>query len=808
MTPNSVCPDCGSLIPKDAPGGLCPKCLLQGALDYNPDTATRDTAPSPSLSGFATGEVLAIDETLGRYSVLGEKGKGGMGRVLLVHDEHLDRDIALKELLPDLPGGSTPAPVRHSKEMAARFLREAKITGQLEHPSITPVHELGRRADGTLYYTMKLIKGKPMSQAIRDARSLAERLKLLPHFVDLCNAIAYAHSKNVIHRDIKPSNVMIGDYGETVVIDWGLAKVKGQADERGKEMQETLIGMRSDSGSGSSIETAYGQAMGTPAYMPPEQAEGKLEQIDERSDIYSLGAVLYEILTGTVPFDGMNLGHILRRVVNDPPAPIREIEPRIQKDLDALCMKALEKDPAKRHQSARDFGEAVQNWKPKKKVSRLKKIMRATVLAVVVIVPLTIWALDTYYGRLLDAEYKRIRAEGGMLGPDDFRSRREEKTVPLGKNLSDLSVQGFLVSIHKSYPGGLEDAMSKNVSKLTIMANDPKTMTVNDVQSAMAIIDEASDILDRVEYAVQLPPLPGQEIMDAMEIRERGPQKALIPQLQTWRHMANLFKLRAAIYLREGRHDESMDQLLRILELGGHLEDTPTLMSAMIACAVNFIAVDGMDIWFDSETISPAKAAVFREALQDASDRDAVTAAIETERYGFMYAFREDEDIRTKYLKPLRFAYRIDEFNVLRIFGKYMRVSSRPFYESHPLFVEISTEIESLHGLAPTSAIAIPDLSRVSTTWVNMEARLDVADTALGLILYKQAHGAYPDTLAALVPEYEDAVPVDVFDGQPLRYERKGDGFLLYSVGEDLDDDKGRRAENGTDGDTVWNATR
>ena len=140
----------------------------------------------------------------------------------------------VKELLPDQGNGSTPVAARHAKDMVARFLREAKITGQLEHPSITPVHELGRRADGTLYYTMKLVRGRTLSEAIKSAANFGERLTLLPHFVDLCNAIAYAHSRGVLHRDIKPSNVMIGDYGETVIIDWGLAKVKRHQHEESR----------------------------------------------------------------------------------------------------------------------------------------------------------------------------------------------------------------------------------------------------------------------------------------------------------------------------------------------------------------------------------------------------------------------------------------------------------------------------------------------------------------------------------------------------------------------------------------------
>jgi len=157
-------------------------------------------------------------EQRGKYILGEEKGKGGMGRVLVAFDDHIKRDIAIKELLST---GSK------NRGMVIRFLREARVTGRLQHPSIMPVYEIGKRADGTFYYAMKLIKGKTLDKAIRECKTLEESLRLLPHFRDLCNAIAFAHSKNIIHRDIKPENVMIGEFGETVVLDWGLVKVKG-----------------------------------------------------------------------------------------------------------------------------------------------------------------------------------------------------------------------------------------------------------------------------------------------------------------------------------------------------------------------------------------------------------------------------------------------------------------------------------------------------------------------------------------------------------------------------------------------------
>ncbi len=159
------------------------------------------------------GDVSAVRETPGRYDYILEYARGGMGRVLLVHDGHLGRDIALKELLPEFVNEAddspAPSPVRKSVPFIARFLQEARITGQLEHPSIVPVYELGYRKDGSLYYTMKLVRGKSLAQAIKAAGSLRDRLTLLSHFIDLCQAIAYAHSRGVIHRDLKPANVMV-----------------------------------------------------------------------------------------------------------------------------------------------------------------------------------------------------------------------------------------------------------------------------------------------------------------------------------------------------------------------------------------------------------------------------------------------------------------------------------------------------------------------------------------------------------------------------------------------------------------------
>ena len=271
-----------------------------------------------------------------RFRILRPHARGGLGAVFVALDGELHREVALKQILEN-----------HADDPISRqrFIAEAEITGGLEHPGVVPVYGSGTDSFGRPYYAMRFIKGDSLKEAIdrfhkddrlqrNPGRRSLELRKLLRWFTDVCNAIDYAHSRGVIHRDIKPANIIVGNHGETLVVDWGLAKAIGRADPSAGE--QTIA----PSSSGSS-ETLPGSALGTPAYMSPEQARGELNRLGPRSDVYSLGATLYCLLTGKPPFEGEDIGVILRAVQEGRfPRPSQH-DPSLDKALEAISLKAM-----------------------------------------------------------------------------------------------------------------------------------------------------------------------------------------------------------------------------------------------------------------------------------------------------------------------------------------------------------------------------------------------------------------------------------------------------------------------------------
>jgi serine/threonine protein kinase len=353
--------------PRQSLAALSSVAPVREALTLLPDpdlhaslAALRPDPPSATPAHTLTLPPGTPDPNGTRFRVLRPHAKGGLGQVYVARDQELGRTVALKEIL-----------LRHADNpsMRSRFVLEAEINGNLEHPGIVPVYGLGTYPDGRPFYAMRFIQGDSLKDAIERFHAESPNLsptdrtlrlrQLLGRFVDVCDAIAYAHSRGVLHRDLKPANVMLGKYGETLVVDWGLAKTLGRSEglsgDSDSTIEDTLIPPSGDSRDA----TVAGQAMGTPGFMSPEQAQGLHDQLGPTTDVYSLGATLYCLLTGRAPVTG---GDVLARVIRgDIPAP-QLINPSVPLALEAVCLKAMALKPEDRYPSPRALADDVERW--------------------------------------------------------------------------------------------------------------------------------------------------------------------------------------------------------------------------------------------------------------------------------------------------------------------------------------------------------------------------------------------------------------------------------------------------------------
>jgi len=416
-----------------------------------------------------------------RYDLVDNFAHGGMGNIWKAHDQRIHRDVAYKELLPR---------ALRRPRVVERFVQEAQITGQLEHPCIVPIYDLGHQENGAPFYAMKLIHGTEMKDHIEAMHKLPKEttefrrtfVKLLHSLIDTCNAMAFAHQRGVLHRDLKPQNVMLGGFGETLVLDWGLAKildghevagdggvlVSGNYDDKfdaddessGKSLADLseatnatqlldehaspspapthkTAAVQTDSRS-QGTEAKYGSVMGTPAYMPPEQAEGKLDLMDGRTDIYSLGAILYEILVNDAPIPRTKRDQMLDHVINKPIRPPIEIVPSTPRALSAVAMKALSKRREDRYLTALDMARDIEDYLADEPVSaypepwydkalRWARRHRTTVTAAVaVVVAVAIGSVawssleSARIGRLQSTAESKMAQASGLSGDSRF----------------------------------------------------------------------------------------------------------------------------------------------------------------------------------------------------------------------------------------------------------------------------------------------------------------------------------------------------------------------------------------------------
>jgi serine/threonine protein kinase len=311
-------------------------------------------------------ELADHDKFTGRYSLRGTVGMGGVGRVLLGFDERIGREVAIKEMLKsdensDINSDLTPR---------LRFLREAQVTGRLEHPGIVPVYDLGTTSRGSPYYVMRFIRGDTLTKALKACNleqpepALAKRLQLLDRLIQVCEAMAYAHSKSVVHRDLKPGNIVLGSFGETIILDWGLAKIGSEQEDQPNWHAAVDFAEAGDDGL-----TQSGEILGTPGYMAPEQVDPGYGEVDTRTDVFALGCILYHILVGHPPLRG-GLAAVVERLRSPEPMPSPRDSPiPVPTELTAICEKALDKDKDRRFRDAEKLTEELRAYRDGRLIS-------------------------------------------------------------------------------------------------------------------------------------------------------------------------------------------------------------------------------------------------------------------------------------------------------------------------------------------------------------------------------------------------------------------------------------------------------
>ena len=453
-----------------------------------------ESAPMATRPSATKGSEPAPPRHVDRYQVAGEIARGGIGSILKARDVDLGRDVALKVLLARHRGNS---------EMTARFLEEAQIGGQLEHPGIVPVHEIGLFSDERPYFSMKLIKGQTLGELLKSRSDSGEdRQRFLGIFERICQTLAYAHTRGVIHRDLKPANVMVGAFGEVQVMDWGLAKVilqgsdgDGDVAARVPDPEAIVRTTRSEDDDSASLA---GVIMGTPAYMPPEQARGAVDDLSERSDVFGLGAILCQILTGNPPYAGHSLDEICKQARDGELGDaFRSLEDcgadRVLIDLTCRCLAV---DPDERPRSAVELAASVRSYLESLESRRRNLELRAArtrsrlTIVTSVLIALCV-AVGAYYWLAGEQERREASRRASIAAAlDEVTGSRDAARVSGGLSVWTAALQEAEHAVMLAQEGSEAELLRRAERLRSELATEVKD------QSAIALLEDLRQSTD------------------------------------------------------------------------------------------------------------------------------------------------------------------------------------------------------------------------------------------------------------------------------------------------------------------------
>jgi formylglycine-generating enzyme required for sulfatase activity/serine/threonine protein kinase len=433
--------------------------------DIDPEVSLRENDERPgSISSTMIERISGRSSSFGRYHIQDEIARGGMGAIVKVWDEDIRRHLAMKVILGQADASSSAETRQVESAAIARFLEEAQVTGQLDHPGIVPVHELGLDEEGRVFFTMKLVHGRDLRQIFELVFQEKEgwnETRALSVMLRVCEAMAYAHTKGVIHRDLKPANIMVGNFGEVYVMDWGLARVLGKRDTHDirlkPDVSAPMLAVKSERSEtraltpDSPLVTMDGDVVGTPAYMSPEQARGEIEKLSARSDVYSIGAMLYHLLARQTPYlsrrTRANTRTVLEMVLDGPPDSLASLRSDVPPELAAISEKAMSRSAADRYadtlalaEDLRAFLEhrvvsahATGTWAETKKwIERNKALASALASAIVILVAGVIGTATFAF----DAKAEARRADEKTAAEADARREAQRNATIAQQNES------------------------------------------------------------------------------------------------------------------------------------------------------------------------------------------------------------------------------------------------------------------------------------------------------------------------------------------------------------------------------------